>query len=309
MIYNNVTELTGNTPLVRLSRLSSALGLETRLVAKVESFNPLSSVKDRVGVALIADAERRGLLKPGGLIIEPTSGNTGVGLASAAAAMGYRLMLTMPASMSMERRRLLVALGAQLVLTPPELGMQGALDEAERLHKQNHGSILAGQFVNPANPEIHYQTTGPEIWRDTDGKVDIFVAGFGTGGTISGVGRALKEQNPAVQVVAYEPLSSPMITEGHAGAHGIQGVGANFVPQNLNREVIDRFVTVTDQQAFELTRMLATTEGILAGISSGAALAAAAEVARLYENKDKLIVVLLPDSGERYLSTGVFDHE
>lgn len=306
-IYDSVTELIGNTPLVRLPRFSQAMGLANPLVAKVESFNPLSSVKDRVGAALIADAEKQGLLAPGGLIIEPTSGNTGVGLAFVAAARGYRLMLTMPSSMTEERKRLVAALGATLVLTDPAKGMQGAVAEAQRLHEVNPNSIIAGQFTNPANPAAHYSTTGPELWRDTDGSIDIFVAGIGTGGTISGVGRYLKEQNPNIQVFGTEPAASPLLTGGKAGSHKIQGIGANFVPDNLDRTVVDEILTVTDEDAIKATRLLATTQGILAGISSGAALCAAAQVAGRIANAGKTIVVLLPDTGERYLSTGIFE--
>lgn len=306
MIYNNVTELVGNTPLVRLTKLSAELGLSTPLVAKLESMNPMSSAKDRVGCAMIAEAERTGRLKSGGLIIEPTSGNTGVGLAMACAAKGYRLMLTMPSSMSEERKSLLAALGAKLVLTEPARGMQGAIDEAKRLHSENPGSIMAGQFDNPANPEIHYRTTGQEIWRDSDGKVGIFVAGIGTGGTVSGVGAALREHNHEIKIIGVEPAESPLITEGRSGSHRIQGIGANFIPDNLNRSVLDRVLTVAGDDAVATTRRLAVTEGILAGISSGAAIAAAVAVARQPENKEKMIVVLLPDTGERYLSTGIF---
>ncbi|MEG0854484.1 MAG: cysteine synthase A [Angelakisella sp.] len=307
-IYDNITQLVGNTPLVRLSRFSEGFGLCTPLVAKVEAFNPLSSAKDRVACALIADAEEKGMLAPGGLIIESTSGNTGVGLAFAAAAKGYRLILTMPSSMSEERKRLLSALGATLVLTDPSKGMQGAVDEAHRLHSENPGSIMAGQFTNPANPQAHYRTTGQEIWRDTDGAVDIFVAGIGTGGTVSGVGRALREHKPGVTVVGVEPAGSPLLTEGRAGPHKIQGIGANFIPENLDRDILSRVVTVTDDEAATATRQLAVTEGILVGISSGAALAAAVRIAKESEHAAKQIVVLLPDTGERYLSTGLFQN-
>lgn len=306
MIYSNITELTGNTPLVRLSRFSAAVGLRQPLVAKVESFNPLSSVKDRVAAALIDDAVERKQLQPGGLIIEPTSGNTGVGLAFAAAARGYRLILTMPASMSEERKRLVRALGAELVLTDPAKGMNGSVEEAERLHRENPGSIIAGQFDNPANPLVHYRTTGQEIWNDTDGQVGIFVAGIGSGGTVSGVGRALHEHNPAVTVVGVEPASSPLLTQGRAGGHKIQGIGANFVPENLDRGQLDMIETVTDEDAMTTARLLASCEGILAGVSAGAALAAGVRVAAKPENAGRLTVVLLPDTGERYLSTGVF---
>lgn len=305
-IYNDITELIGNTPLVRLSRFSTKLGLSTPLLAKVEAFNPLSSVKDRVGCALIADAVSSGRLAPGGLIIEPTSGNTGVGLAFAAAAQGYQLMLTMPASMSEERKRLLVALGATLVLTDPARGMQGAVEEAQRLHEEHPGSIIAGQFTNPANPDVHYRTTGQELWRDSGGAVDVFVAGIGTGGTISGVGKALREHSPTVAIVGVEPAASPLLTQGRAGPHKIQGIGANFQPPNLDRAILSRVVAVSDDEAAQTARLLATSEGILAGISSGAALAGAVVIAREAGNAEKQIVVLLPDTGERYLSTGLF---
>lgn len=307
MIYSDITQLTGRTPLVRLYRFSAAMGLETPIVAKLESQNPLASAKDRVARALVEDAVASGKLAPGGLIIEPTSGNTGVGLAMAAAAGGYRLILTMPASMSAERKKLLAALGATLVLTDPALGMQGAVAEAQRLQGENPGSMIAGQFDNPANPLAHYRTTGPELWQDTDGKIDIFVAGIGTGGTISGSGRYLREQNPAVQLIGVEPAESPLLTEGKASSHKIQGIGANFVPGNLDRNLLTAVELVTSDAAMAATRLLATSEGMLCGISSGAALAAAAAVLSRPENAGKLLVALLPDTGERYLSTGVFD--
>ena len=276
------------------------------LLAKLECMNPAGSAKDRVAANMIARAETEGRLAPGGTIIEPTSGNTGIGLAAAAAAKGYRVILTMPDTMSVERRALIAAYGAEIILTPGAAGMAGAVAKAEELHQSIPGSIIAGQFENPANPAAHEKTTGPEIWADTEGKVDIFVAGVGTGGTVSGVGRYLKAQNPAVRVVAFEPASSPLLTEGHAGPHGLQGIGANFVPENLDRSVLDEVLTVTDADAYATGRELARTEGILVGITSGAAVWAAAQLARQPENAGKTIVALLPDSGERYLSTPMF---
>lgn len=275
-------------------------------MAKLECMNPAGSAKDRVAANMIARAETEGRLAPGGTIIEPTSGNTGIGLAAAAAAKGYRVILTMPDTMSVERRALIAAYGAEIILTPGAAGMAGAVAKAEELHQSIPGSIIAGQFENPANPAAHEKTTGPEIWADTEGKVDIFVAGVGTGGTVSGVGRYLKAQNPAVRVVAFEPASSPLLTEGHAGPHGLQGIGANFVPENLDRSVLDEVLTVTDADAYATGRELARTEGILVGITSGAAVWAAAQLARQPENAGKTIVALLPDSGERYLSTPMF---
>lgn len=306
-IAKNLTQLVGNTPLMELGNYSAAQGLERPLVAKLESFNPLSSAKDRVGVALIRDAEEKGLVGKDTLIIEPTSGNTGIALAFAAAAKGYRLILTMPETMSAERRNLLKALGAQLVLTEGSKGMQGAIDKAEELHRQHPDSFIPGQFTNPANPAAHLASTGPEIWRDTDGQVDLFVAGVGTGGTVTGVGRYLKSQNPGVRVAAVEPASSPLLSGGTAGPHGIQGIGANFIPKVLDTGVYDRVVKVEDADAKATARELSRTEGLLSGISSGAAVWAATQLARLPENRNKLIVVLLPDTGERYLSTGIFD--
>ena len=305
-IYKGAIELVGKTPLVELVNLEKREGLKARLLAKVEYFNPAGSVKDRVGKAMIEAAEQSGELKPGAVIIEPTSGNTGIGLASVAAAKGYRMILTMPDTMSVERRALIAAYGAEIILTPGAAGMAGAVAKAEELHQSIPGSIIAGQFENPANPAAHEKTTGPEIWADTEGKVDIFVAGVGTGGTVSGVGRYLKAQNPAVRVVAFEPASSPLLTEGHAGPHGLQGIGANFVPENLDRSVLDEVLTVTDADAYATGRELARTEGILVGITSGAAVWAAAQLARQPENAGKTIVALLPDSGERYLSTPMF---
>lgn len=306
-IAKSLTELIGNTPLLELSNLERQENLNAALAAKLESFNPLSSAKDRVGAALIEDAEQRGLLKEGSVIIEPTSGNTGVGLAFAAAAKGYRVILTMPETMSLERRRLLAALGAELVLTDGAKGMQGAIDKADELAAQMPNAFIPGQFTNPANPEIHRRTTAEEIWRDTEGKVDIFVACAGTGGTITGVGEGLKAKKPSVQVIAVEPAGSPVLSGGKAGAHKIQGIGAGFVPKILNTSIIDEILTVTDEDAYAMTKRLARTEGVLAGISSGAALHAALQVAKRPENAGKLIVTLFPDTGERYLSSGVFD--
>lgn len=308
-IAQDVTALIGRTPLVLLSRFSAARSLQTPLVAKVEAFNPGGSAKDRVAQAILDDAEARGLLGAGAVIIEPTSGNTGVGLALLAAVRGYRVILTMPESMSLERRRLLQAFGAEIVLTPAADGMAGAVARAEALHAALPGSLIAGQFENPANPAAHERTTGPEIWRDTDGTVDVFVACVGTGGTVSGAGRYLKAQNPAVRVVAVEPAASPLLSEGRAGAHGIQGIGANFVPETFDRAVVDEILTVTDEEAFETARALARLEGLLVGISSGAAAAAAATLAARPDMAGKRIVVLLPDTGERYLSTGLFEEE
>ena len=306
-IAKSLTELIGNTPLLELSNLERQENLNAALAAKLESFNPLSSAKDRVGAALIEDAEQRGLLKEGSVIIEPTSGNTGVGLAFAAAAKGYRVILTMPETMSLERRRLLAALGAELVLTDGAKGMQGAIDKADELAAQMPNAFIPGQFTNPANPEIHRRTTAEEIWRDTEGKVDIFVACAGTGGTITGVGEGLKAKKPSVQVIAVEPAGSPVLSGGKAGAHKIQGIGAGFVPKILNTAILDEILTVTDEDAYAMTKRLARTEGVLAGISSGAALHAALQVAKCPENAGKLIVTLFPDTGERYLSSGVFD--
>ena len=305
-IYHSVTELIGRTPLLELCNYERNHYLMAVLLAKLECMNPAGSAKDRVAANMIARAETEGRLAPGGTIIEPTSGNTGIGLAAAAAAKGYRVILTMPDTMSVERRALIAAYGAEIILTPGAAGMAGAVAKAEELHQSIPGSIIAGQFENPANPAAHEKTTGPEIWADTEGKVDIFVAGVGTGGTVSGVGRYLKAQNPAVRVVAFEPASSPLLTEGHAGPHGLQGIGANFVPENLDRSVLDEVLTVTDADAYATGRELARTEGILVGITSGAAVWAAAQLARQPENAGKTIVALLPDSGERYLSTPMF---
>ena len=305
-IYCSVTELIGRTPLLELCNYERNHGLHATLLAKLECMNPAGSAKDRVAANMIARAEESGQLAPGGTIIEPTSGNTGIGLAAAAAAKGYHVILTMPDTMSVERRALIAAYGAEIVLTPGADGMSGAVARAEELHRSIPGSIIAGQFENPANPEAHEKTTGPEIWADTEGKVDIFVAGAGTGGTVSGVGRYLKAQDPNIKVVAFEPASSPLLTEGRAGPHGLQGIGANFVPENLDRTVLDEILTVTDADAYAAGRELARTEGILVGITSGAAVWAAAQLAMRPENAGKTIVALLPDSGERYLSTPMF---
>lgn len=301
--------LIGNTPIVRLHGVEEALSLEASIYAKVEAFNPAGSAKDRVGMALIKDAEERGLLSPGAAIIEPTSGNTGIGLASYAASRGYRVILTMPDTMSVERRNLLAAFGAEVVLTEGAKGMQGSIDKANELAARIEGSFIPGQFDNPANSKIHYETTGPEIYRDMDGNVDIFVAGVGTGGTITGVGRYLKKQNPKIRVVAVEPASSPLLSGGEAGPHGLQGIGANFVPSVLDTGVYDEIITVTDEDAYEKGRLIASREGFLAGITSGAAVHAAAALATRPENKGKNIVTLLPDTGDRYLSTPMFNTE
>ena len=291
-IKNTVTELIGDTPLLRLKEI----------VAKVELFNPAGSIKDRVGYNMIIEAEKSGRLKPGGTIIEPTSGNTGVGLAMTAAARGYKAIMVMPESMSVERRKLLAALGAELVLTDKSLGMKGSLEKADQLAREIPGSIIAGQFENPANPQAHYETTAPEIWRDTDGKLDVFVSAFGTGGTVTGVGRYLKEKDPSVRIVGVEPAASPLVTEGKAAPHKIQGIGANFVPDVLAVDIMDEIITVTDDDALDTMKELARTEGLLTGVSSGAALYAAGQVAAREENTGKRIVVVLPDTGERYLS-------
>lgn len=308
-ISKKLTDLIGHTPLLELSNYEAKHNLEATLVAKLESFNPLSSVKDRVGFALIQDAEERGLINSDTTIIEPTSGNTGVGLAFVAASKGYRLILTMPETMSLERRRLVSALGAELVLTEGAAGMKGAIAKAEELAKEIPNSFIPGQFTNPANPAAHRATTAQEIWADTDGKVDIFVAGMGTGGTITGTGEGLKSYNPKIRIVGVEPASSPVITQGKAGPHKIQGIGAGFVPDILNTDILDEVLTVTNEDAYATTKELARAEGLLIGISSGAAVYAATQLAKRPENKGKQIVVLLPDTGERYLSTGVFDAE
>lgn len=305
-IYKKATELIGNTPLLELGNYEKAHGLEATILAKLEYLNPAGSVKDRIALAMLDDAERRGLLKPGSVIIEPTSGNTGIGLAAVAAARGYRIILTMPETMSVERRSLLRAYGAELVLTEGAKGMKGAIAKAQELAAQTENSFIPGQFTNPANPRAHRETTGPEIWRDTDGKVDIFVAGVGTGGTVTGVGEYVKAQNPAVRIVAVEPAGSPVLSGGASGPHKIQGIGAGFVPDTLNRAVLDEILPVENEDAFAAGRELARREGMLAGISSGAALHAATVLAKRPENRGKVIVVLLPDTGDRYLSTPLF---
>ena len=301
-IKNTVTELIGGTPLLRLHKMEEKFGAQAEVIAKVEFFNPAGSAKDRVGYNMVIEAEKEGRLKPGGTIIEPTSGNTGVGIAMTCAARGYKAIMVMPESMSVERRTLLKALGAELVLTDKDLGMQGSVDKAKELLEEIPGSIIAGQFENPANPQAHYETTGPEIWEDTDGQVDILVATFGTGGTVSGIGKYLKEKNPDVKVVAVEPAASPLLSEGKAGPHKIQGIGANFIPDALDQTVIDEIVTVSDDDALDTMKEIACTEGLLVGVSSGAAVYAAGQVAARAENAGKRIVVILPDTGERYLS-------
>ena len=305
-IYTSLEQLIGRTPLLELIRLERAEGLEARILAKLEYFNPAGSAKDRVARAMLDDAEARGLLKPGSVIIEPTSGNTGIGLASVAAARGYRVIIVMPETMSVERRQLMGAYGAQLVLTEGAKGMAGAIAKAEELSREMPDSFIPGQFVNPANPAAHRTSTGPEIWADTDGQVDIFVAGVGTGGTITGVGEYLKGKNPEVRVVAMEPANSPVLSGGASGKHGIQGIGAGFVPQALNTSIYDEIITVEDEDAFALGRNMGKLEGVLVGISSGAALWAAVQLAKRAENKGKTIVTLLPDAGDRYLSTAMF---
>lgn len=305
-VFKTVSELVGHTPLLELTRFERAENLGATVLAKLEMFNPAGSVKDRIAKAMIDDAEQKGLLKRDSVIIEPTSGNTGIGLAAIGGSRGYRVILTMPETMSVERRNLLKAFGAELVLTPGAKGMAGAVEKAEELAKEIPNAFVAGQFVNPANPAAHEKTTGPEIWADTDGKVDFFVAGVGTGGTLSGVGKYLKKMNPAVKVVAVEPDASPLLSEGKAGPHPIQGIGANFIPETLDRSIYDEIIRVTGEQAFKTGRFLARREGVLAGISSAAAVYAAAEIAKRPENKGKTIVALLPDTGDRYLSTPMF---
>ena len=306
-IYTSLTQLVGHTPLLELTHIEKSEGLKARLLAKIEAFNPGGSVKDRIALAMIEDAEARGQLKPGAMIIEPTSGNTGIGLAWVAVVKGYKLVLTMPDTMSIERRKLLAALGAELVLTPGKEGMKGAIAMAEKLQSENPGSMIMRQFDNPANPEAHTRTTAQEIWRDTDGRVDIFVAGVGTGGTLSGTALGLKEHNPAIETVAVEPETSAVLSGEPAGAHKIQGIGAGFVPRNYDSPLVNRIIKVSDDHAMEASRMLARTEGVLAGISSGAALYAAIQLAKDPANEGKTIVVLLPDTGDRYLSTPLFD--
>lgn len=306
MLYSSVTELIGGTPMLELKNIAAKDSLSVRLLVKLEGSNPAGSAKDRVALNMILDAEEKGLLQPGSVIIEPTSGNTGIGLCSVAAARGYKCIIVMPDSMSIERQKLMTAYGAELVLTPGAGGMSAAIAKAEELKASIPGSIIAGQFDNPANPAAHYRTTGPEIWADTQGKVDIFVAGIGTGGTITGTGKYLKEQNPDVKIVGVEPADSPLLTQGTAGPHGIQGIGANFVPSILDTGIIDEIMTVTTEAAYTTGRRMGTEEGVLAGISGGAALWAALELAKRPENAGKTIVAMLPDSGERYLSTPMY---
>lgn len=305
-VYDSILDFVGKTPLVELKRIEEKEGLQAKLIAKVESFNPAGSVKDRIAKAMIEDAEAKGLLKEGSVIIEPTSGNTGIGLAAAATVKGYRMILTMPETMSVERRNIVKAYGAEVVLTDGTKGMKGAIEKADELAKEIPNSFIAGQFVNPANPATHKKTTGPEIWEDTDGEVDIFVAGVGTGGTITGTGEYLKEKKPEVKIVAVEPASSPVLSEGVSGPHKIQGIGAGFVPETLNTSIYDEIIKVENEDAFETGKYLAAEEAILAGISSGAALYAAIQLAKREENKGKTIVVLLPDNGDRYYSTALF---
>ena len=305
-IYNGALELVGNTPLVEVKNIEEELGLEARILVKLEYFNPAGSVKDRIAKAMIEDAEEKGLLKEGSVIIEPTSGNTGIGLASIAAVKGYRIILTMPETMSVERRNILKAYGAEIVLTEGAKGMKGAIEKADELAKEIPGSYIPGQFVNPANPEVHRKTTGPEIWKDTDGEVDLFIAGVGTGGTLTGVGEYLKSQNPDVKIVALEPASSPVLSTGKGGPHKIQGIGAGFVPDVLNTKIYDEIYKADNDEGFAAAKLLAKTEGILVGISSGAALSGAIAYAKKPENKGKTIVALLPDSGDRYYSTPLF---
>lgn len=306
-IYTSAEELIGRTPLLELTHIEKEFNLQAKILAKMECFNPAGSIKDRVGKAMIEAAEREGILKKGSVIIEPTSGNTGIGLASVATAKGYRMIVVMPETMSVERRKLIAAYGAELVLTDGTKGMDGAIKKAEELQKEIPCSIVAGQFVNSENPKIHYETTGPEIYEDTDGNVDIFVAGVGTGGTITGTGKYLKEKKPSIKVVAVEPASSPVLSQGTAGPHGIQGIGAGFVPKILDTTVYDEVVTIENEEAFKMGKMIGKKEGILVGISAGAALFAAVKLAEKEENKDKTIVVIFPDSGDRYLSTPLFE--
>lgn len=305
-VYKAISDLIGNTPLVELTHIEEKEGLDSRVVAKVEFFNPAGNVKDRIAKKMIEDAEKKGVIKPGATLIEPTSGNTGIGIASVAAAKGYKAIMTMPETMSVERRNLLKAYGAKVVLTDGKAGMKGAIAKAKELAATIPNSFIPSQFENPSNPQAHYESTGPEIWKDTEGKVDIFVAGVGTGGTVSGTGKYLKDQNPNVKVIAVEPATSPVLSQGYAGPHGIQGIGAGFVPNTLDTSVYDEVFTVTNEQAYETGRLIAHNEGMLVGISSGAATYAAIQIAKRPENKGKTIVVLLPDTGERYLSTPMF---
>ena len=307
MRFQSIAEAVGRTPLIELKNIGREYGLAAKLYAKAEFMNPAGSVKDRVAAEILSDAERRGLLKEGTLLIEPTSGNRGIGLAAVAASRGYRIILTMPETMSVERRQMIAAFGAELVLTDGKKGMAGAIAEAERLHRETKNSLICGQFVNPANPAAHYKTTGPEIWADTEGKADIFVAGVGTGGTVTGVGRYLKEKKPSIKVIAAEPASSPVLEGGKSGPHKIQGIGAGFVPKILDTKIYDEVIGVENEKAYEWARILARKEGILAGISSGAALFAAVQVCARKENEGKTAVVLLPDTGDRYLSCGLFE--
>ena len=306
-IYKSISELVGKTPLVELVNYEKANSLNARILAKLEYFNPAGSVKDRIAKAIIDDAEAKGVLKPGGTIIEPTSGNTGIGLAAIAASRGYRLIITLPDTMSVERRNLIKAYGAELVLTDGSKGMKGAIEKANEIHNSIKGSIIAGQFVNPANPKAHYETTGPEIYEDTDGSIDFFVSGVGTGGTISGTGKYLKEKNPDIKVVAVEPAGSPILSKGQSGSHKIQGIGAGFVPDTLDVSIYDEIITVENEDAFKTGKTIARTDGILVGISSGAALWAATQIAKRPSSAGKTIVVLLPDTGDRYLSTPLFE--
>jgi cysteine synthase A len=306
-IAQSLTELIGGTPLLNLSNYTKSEGLKANIIGKLEYYNPAGSVKDRIALAMIDDAEKSGKLKPGAVIIEPTSGNTGIGLASVATARGYRIILTMPETMSIERRKLLAALGAELVLTEGAKGMKGAIAKADELAAETDGGFIPGQFVNPANPRIHYETTGPEIWEDAGGKVDYFVSGIGTGGTISGAGKYLKEKNPNVKIIAVEPTDSPVLSEGKAGPHKIQGIGAGFVPDTLDTGIYDEVITVSNDDAFAVGRKIAKTEGLLIGISSGAAVWAAAQIAKRLDAGEKNIVAILPDTGERYLSTALFE--
>lgn len=308
-VHTSIEELIGRTPLLELETIEKNRGLKAKVIAKLEYFNPGGSVKDRVARAIIDRAEKDGKITKGATIIEPTSGNTGIGVALVAAARGYKAIIVMPETMSAERRLTIQAYGAELVLTPGKLGMKGAVDKAEEIHKSTPNSIIAGQFINPANPEVHYLTTGPEIWNDTEGKVDIFVAGIGTGGTITGVGKYLKEKNPAVKIVAVEPKDSPLLSEGKSGPHTIQGIGANFIPDVLDTKIYDEIITITGEEAFAGGREIGRSEGFLVGISSGAALMAAVKLAERKENEGKTIVVLLPDSGDRYLSTPMFQEK